>query len=841
MLSWLFKKKRGDVAAPKVVSAAQPPAPAVPPQADTKAADDAKAEWHARLQSAQGDDAALLRVALEASALETRLAAVDALVSEEVLKQAERELRGHDRRVHRAAKRRWEAAVAQREARARAQALIETAASLAGLDLVPANRLVALDRDWQAIDAQWLAPAQLSEFSALREQLNAAMRERGEQQQHLQRWSAEAKRALAQLQLACAEAQADSKSDADADAGRITSSREAVQALRDARPDVPASAALDQALQAALEAAAEVEAHVAARAAQRRAAELAPAPAPVIEPAAPAAKGPTAEQRLALDSALQQAEAAVAEGRLGAMPQHLQAIAAALDAMHGVAPHDPLWARHQALHAEWARLKGWQQWGGARARDELVAEAEGLARLTLAAADPDVPNPPKLHLKSHADAIRALRKRWKELDRLGAAASQALWQRFDAALQTAYQPVAAQQAALDASRRDNLAAREALLATLDALPELAASTSPDDIAAHSKEQLRALERFHAAWRQLGPIEHTVPPDARSGLLQRLRSSLERVETPLQAARGAAEAVREQLIVRAEALVQELRLHPELRDANLRLRELQAEWQQHARALPLARAVENALWARFKAASDAVHAQREAAFDARDAELAANLAAREALLERLSALGSDTPAAEIQRTLAEADRAWRQAVEVPRGAAGAIDARFRDARAAALQHLHDSGQKRWQAECDALLAKLALCEERGIASTTYDAGDPARRWAGQPALRAAWEHALAERWSQPEDPGPLPPAAMDELLLKLEAALDLPSPSEWQAARRDLKLRAMKDTLEGRASALPDPARRIEWLAAALRQAGSSAAQRERLHALIAELRHAPPL
>ena len=51
---------------------------------------------------------------------------------------------------------------------------------------------------------------------------------------------------------------------------------------------------------------------------------------------------------------------------------------------------------------------------------------------------------------------------------------------------------------------------------------------------------------------------------------------------------------------------------------------------------------------------------------------------------------------------------------------------------------------------------------------------------------------------------------------------------------------MKDALEGRASQNLDPARQADWLAAALRQSDTAAAQRERLHALMAALRQAPP-
>ena len=73
--------------------------------------------WQPKLDAAMGDDTALLALAKEAPSVEIKLAAVMALTSEESLKSAEREFRTHDRRVHRAAKQRFEAMVSQREAR----------------------------------------------------------------------------------------------------------------------------------------------------------------------------------------------------------------------------------------------------------------------------------------------------------------------------------------------------------------------------------------------------------------------------------------------------------------------------------------------------------------------------------------------------------------------------------------------------------------------------------------------------------------------------------------------------------------------------------------------------
>ena len=850
MLSWLFKKRGGvpatgtGAAIPVLVQAR------AEARAETKAkqAEDGRAEWAARLLSAQGNDEALLLVARTATLLDIRCAAVEALATEAALKRAERELRGHDSRVHRAAKQRLVAAVAQREARAGASALIATAAALAGEAMPPANRLVALDRDWLALEASLLADGQVSEFAGLRERINASMHAQGEWQQRVHRWSADARQALAGLERTRGTADADADVDASEDMDRRC---EAASALRESRPDAPATAALDQALRAALDTLAEAVMESARQASARaEAAQLvALAAADAGHPEAAMAIGtpvavataprvlntPSPEQIEQLETLLAQAEAALADGQFGALQQKLHGVDGVFQSLNAAMLDDSLRMRRQALHAERARLRDWQQWGGAQAIDALVTEATALADVTLAAADPEAVDAPKLHLKTHAASIQALRQRWQAMGRLGAPAHASLWQRFDAALQAAYVPVAVQQALMKAARHENLRAREALLEVLDALPAPPATLQDDDGAARWKELLRALGDFQLAWRQLGPVEHTVPASAKAALLERQRGSVARIEAPLHDARRTAGIEREQLIVRAATLAQELAHNPAARDATQRVRELQAEWQQHARLLPLARAAEGALWARFKAATDAVFVQREAAFNARDTELASHLAAREALLARLSSLTADSSEAEVQRTIVEVERAWRQPMELPGASAGAIDARFRSARGAAVQWLADGAHRRWQARCDALLAKLLRCEEREAASASES--DLAGAWVPHEALSAVWGKALEERWSQPAKSGPLSEVAMGDLLLQLEAALDLPATAEQQAARRELKLRALKDALEGRGARTVDPlAQRAQWLAAAVRQRAPTAVQAERLRSVIAVLR-----
>ena len=1039
MLSWLFKLRGAKAPVPAAAAAAKTAAPqaaaptkaaqrqAVQARADDRArqADTAEAQWAPQLQAALGDDSALLRISQDAPALATKLAAVQALQGEAALREAERNFRSHDRRVHRIARQRLDAAVAQREACVAADALIGTVNSLLDTPDVPLNHLVKLDQAWAAIGGGLLDPERGRKFAHLRLQLDKAVVQRDALQQQVRRWRADVAPALAVWPAAIAHVVAQGQ------AGDATAAAQPLLALLAQAPVDSTLAAQRAALDAAVQAASQVDARLAwlaEAAAQAPAAACAaagvdatdaaaeptavepltvepstadataaaavpdasadasadvtpaaadsgstpapvpppvppspqarwsalpaladaglarqldqrfalwlqastpavvaaPAPAPLAAPRAadrpperlpkrPTATPASPAQRQAIQDLLQQAEVAAAEGQLASLQTQLQVIDDALAATTGHALLGSLHQRRQALQAERTRLKSWQQWGGGRAREDVVDEAESLARLTLAAAqgaEDGARDAPKLSPKPHGDAIQALRQRWKGLDRQGAAAAQPLWLRFDAALVTAYQPVAAHLAVLKATRQDNLAARQALLDTLDttALPcqaataaapvvdtaagtatntaadtaiNTAADTTPADNTDTSpwRRTVRALDQFHTAWRQLGPLEHTVPHAARSALQQRLQASVDRLAQPLQQARQTAEAGRERLIQQAQALADDSQRQPPPRDISPRLRDLQAQWQQQARALPLARPAEVALWDRFKAAGDAVIAQRDAAFSARDAEFAAQRNAGEALLQRLVGLAAlldpaaapqdaaadtvaDTAAAdtappslpEQRRNLAEIDRAWRQLGDWPRGPAGAIEGRYADARAAALRRLADGQQQHWARAVDALTSRLLQCAQREDgANITAAATGP---WPALPPLPVAWTDALAARYAAALPAVALQPAnastdtAFDALLLQIEAALDLPSAPEWQAARHQLKLLALKSALEARPSAArpaANPANPtsvsagpLHDVATALGHSPSSPAQRVRLHSLLAAMRQAPP-
>ncbi len=888
MLSWIFKKKEAAVAAPAANAATEPAAAGR--SAQSIAGVPSKIDWQLKLQEAMGDDTALLALAHAGAPLDVMQAAVSALTSEAALKLAEREFRNKDRRVHRLAKLRHLAVVAQREARQQAAQLIETAKALANEPLIPANRLVELDRAWQALNTTLLDATQRNDFATALAQLSALTRERGDDTLKIERWTAQARSALAHLRTACADAAAGTH-----DRRHLAAAGATARAVFESAPAGDAIDALRDALRVALQHCEQVDARLAVLDDLLQVLSR-PEPAPVADPHPNDAAPETAEtphdpavrwqqlpplvdtllgdalnhrfeqwrhardhahqarraQRVeqakdvkraarneatdTLAAALERAEAALAAGHLADTNRLLVEID---ELAHRGGAVAALRARSDLLQTEYARLKGWQHWGGGLARDELVLQAEALAATT---GDADA-RVVKQSIKQQGEVIDDLRARWKELDRLGGATSRSMWQRFDEALTAAYQPVAAHMAAQRAAREQNLQARNQLVEALNAvaLPDM----NEGDAAPDWKLIAVEIEHFHTDWRKLGPLEHTVPHKERGKLVERMGAAVERLEVRLNEARRGAQLMRERLIARAKELSAEANTSAQGRELIGQVRELQAEWQHQAKAMPLARAADNTLWTEFKTAIDTIFSAREAAFSARDAEFKAHGAERATLIERLEGMAADTPPTALKRTLAEVEAQWQRAGPAPRQDAAALESRFRSARDTVRQLLADGARRDWHTTCDALAAKLALCQEYEHSEDSAAAKAALeQRWPGLPALPVAWEQALVQRASLigVAQVGTSPiTASTADLLLQLEAALELASPPAFEEARRALKLQAMKAALEGRQTAAAAALAPDSLLAAALGRTGLDGAQRERLSAIVAALFNRGPM
>jgi hypothetical protein len=510
---------------------------------------------------------------------------------------------------------------------------------------------------------------------------------------------------------------------------------------------------------------------------------------------------------------VESAEAAHAAGQVAELTRLVTAIDGALQA----GPVEPaLTRRIDFLRQEHIRLREWQRWSGGQAREELVAEAQALAKQT----------GEKLNLKAHTEAIDKLRARWKELDKLGGATSKKLWEAFDGALKTAYVPIAAQLEKLKAQRTENLAERNKIIDSV-----LRAKSALDPSTPDWRALARTIDEAKVAWRKLGPVEHTVPREAQKGekgVETRFTAALRALEAPLSQAYKEAAQERERLIAQAKSLTE---TSPLARDSIDKVRALQAQWQAHAKALPLPRREENALWTSFKAATDAVFTARDAARTAREAEQNAPIQAREAIIDALFALPADSKAPDVKRALATADAAWRSSPRIHGPQAAKLEARFRAARDAANKRLRDLADQAAQAKFDALLAAIRLCEEREAAGEASP--DLESRWTAPTDLPAPWKTAVESRWLGKST---AKPEALPDTLLQLEAALSIESPAQFAAARQRLKLLALKTAMEDRRAAASTPADIERWLVSAVSTARADELSQKRLEKIIAAIR-----
>ena len=341
-------------------------------------------------------------------------------------------------------------------------------------------------------------------------------------------------------------------------------------------------------------------------------------------------------------------EAALQDGLLHVASEHDKTLR---DTKHGrLTPAQADRLAH--VRAEFKRLADWARWGGNVSREELVKAGEELPAQQLPMAE-------------LAKKVGSLRERWKSLDTLSGPAPKSLWERFDAACSVAYAPAAQHFKQLAEERHGNAAKAQELIAETAAL---AAEESTD-----WKHVASASQRLRQAWTRLGTIDRKEKKrlDAEFG------AALDALSKPLDTQRQIETARREQLIVEVGLL------KPSERNTVDMLKALQDKWQELAKALPLERRAEQALWQRFRAACDDIFAKRKETAHAADHERREHLHAREALCAALETAvvpeGDDkSRAAFINHLLRDTRTAWNATGPVPRASEAKIEQRYQAA-------------------------------------------------------------------------------------------------------------------------------------------------------------------
>jgi len=751
MFDFIFKRTTAQTQATPNAPGAADAGAAAAAAADSTSRRDEQAQRAAALA---GDEAGAVALILQSEFAGVRLAAAEHVQSQAALEQVLAAMRNTDRRVAKLMQGRLDAIRYQQAELQKAQACLEQAQRLLKEEKLTPNQVAELDRQWTITSA---VPAVAEPYAAAR----AALAARLEAQVALQRKIIDAMAVVRQLPDA----------GLPVDESEQTLARHAAD-LADYQ-QAPEHAALPRHLLSDYNQAIEqARAALAAGGRQAAAAAVSAVPEGASASAAPgstAASGADAPGATAADTPATAAADPSAANAVGAEPspaattaapaprkerppkpqqskevekkflETLEAMEAALEqgSLHAAAEHDKWLKDHKIrlsqqqtdhlnhVRAELKRLADWARWSGNVSREELVKAVEELPVQGLS-------------MSELAQKVGSMRERWKELDAVSGHAPKGLWEKFDAACTAAYAPAAAHFKHLAEERHANAAKAQALIDEIRAMAESAHD------GADLKNVAAAVQRLRQVWGRLGAIDRK----EKRKLDQAFDKALGQLQAPLSEQRKIEAAKREELIAEAE------QLQPADRHTLDKLRRLQERWQELAKALPLERKIEQALWQRFRTVCDAIFAKRKETAHAADHERKAHLHAREDLckaLETATFSGDDkAQLAAIAHTLRDAQTAWNGAGVVPRAAEARINERYQ-AAVAGVQAQADAIKRRaGAAQANALRDKLRLVQalEQSIAGQgeQLDADAWQARWTALPTLGGDYDKALQGRFA-----------------------------------------------------------------------------------------------
>ncbi len=206
---------------------------------------------------------------------------------------------------------------------------------------------------------------------------------------------------------------------------------------------------------------------------------------------------------------------------------------------------------------------------------------------------------------------------------------------------------------------------------------------------------------------------------------------------LDTLRSAAAELKEKLIAEAESLSDST----DWAATATRYRELMTQWKAAGRAR---RDVEDALWARFRAAQDTFFTARSAVFSARDADLQANLEKKEALLTEAEALLPVTDARAARAAMRVVHEKWEAIGHVPRPARDKVEGRLkrvddavRGADETEWRRSNPEARARAEATVAQLQASIASFEAQVAAAEAAGNADEANKAKEAAVARREW--------------------------------------------------------------------------------------------------------
>ncbi len=339
------------------------------------------------------------------------------------------------------------------------------------------------------------------------------------------------------------------------------------------------------------------------------------------------------------------------------------------------------------------QLKSWRSYGMERAREELIAEVEGLIDTNL--------KPQALR-----ERIHGARTSWKKWNQSGDYPNRALRQRFDAACTKAYEPCKAYMIEQKAKREVNLEKRNQICEELEEIFNSTNWNRPDWMAVGA-----AIRAARKNWKLAAPLSKRDWQKTN----ERFDQVLSQYEPYLDRERERCHQRRYQLIEQVEALASK-----PLREAIEQTKKIQAEWKNVT--VRGSKQKENQLWEQFRSACDKQFARRTAQQEAFKQQRQESMQTKKALLEDLKALNQQS-IEEIEEFQAKASalrRQWEALPQSKKGSGTSIDSALEAQFKGCTERITKLRHRNHEALISALEVKSQLCVQLENAVGTANA-------------------------------------------------------------------------------------------------------------------------
>lgn len=297
-----------------------------------------------------------------------------------------------------------------------------------------------------------------------------------------------------------------------------------------------------------------------------------------------------------------------------------------------------------------------------------------------------------------------------------------------------------QQQQREVALSEAVALRESLVTQMEQL----AAVDPANI--RWKETTAKMGELFSSWQEHQQSGPRLPKATGDDLWKRFRQARNSLDKARRAhfqerdkANKEAKVIKRELIDKAEALA------AKGADGISAYRDLLEQWKKAPRA---SRSVDEALWAKFKAAGDVLYQAKSADDVAQDEANKENGVAKQALLEKYSSLLSETDHEKAAQSLRQFHDEFKKIGPVPRADIKAIDQKVRafDAHVKALQEKHwrdndpekkarsNSFLEQLTEQIESLNAQISEAEQSGDAVAVKDLTD-------ERDAKISWRNAL----------------------------------------------------------------------------------------------------